>query len=250
MRVTTDIELALDALRGYISNNLIKESVMAQRQTCSESNCEGAVRAKGLCDKHYRRLHRYGRTHKVRTLDGRFGNPRYVNWNQMVAAHPDKVCDRWKDDFWAYVEDIGEQPGDGWRLCRKDSKGGFSKENVHWVAPLGAEESRQRNLECMRRWNKEHQRERWLQKRYGISEQDYDAILESQDGVCAICGRAERAKRLSLAVDHDHETGQIRGLLCNSCNTALGKFQDDPEVIESAIRYLVKSRMEVVAQCR
>ncbi len=63
-------------------------------------------------------------------------------------------------------------------------------------------------------------------KRYGITVEQYDAMLRQQNGLCAICGRAP--KRFRLAVDHDHETGEIRGLLCTRCNLGLGWFRDDP----------------------
>ena len=68
--------------------------------------------------------------------------------------------------------------------------------------------------------------------------------MESQQGgVCAICKKPEKSKwnteqPMLLAVDHDHETGRVRGLLCNNCNTGLGKFMDDPDLLSSAIEYL------------
>lgn len=69
-------------------------------------------------------------------------------------------------------------------------------------------------------------------------------MFEKQNGVCAICKKPETAKKQSgngikrLSVDHDHTTGAIRGLLCMYCNTALGKFKDDIEILKSAIVYL------------
>jgi hypothetical protein len=64
-------------------------------------------------------------------------------------------------------------------------------------------------------------------------------LREAQDGKCAICGVAEAyAPRKRLAVDHDHRTGAIRGLLCGNCNAGLGQFKDSPELLAAAIRYL------------
>jgi hypothetical protein len=67
-------------------------------------------------------------------------------------------------------------------------------------------------------------------KKYGLTPEMYDTKLADQGGVCAACGLAERAKNqhgiVSLAVDHDHDTGQIRGLLCMACNRALGMLGD------------------------
>jgi hypothetical protein len=63
-------------------------------------------------------------------------------------------------------------------------------------------------------------REFSLQHSYGISVREYNAMLEAQGGLCSICGRPPRKRR--LAVDHDHVTGKIRGLLCTCCNLAAG----------------------------
>src|SRR5438445_9289465 len=60
-----------------------------------------------------------------------------------------------------------------------------------------------------------------------LSKEEYDAMSEYQRGVCAICGK-EPTDGERLAVDHDHATGRVRGLLCRGCNTGLGHFTDDP----------------------
>lgn len=79
-----------------------------------------------------------------------------------------------------------------------------------------------------------------IQKAYGISTRQYNAILAAQGGVCAICGRRPSKRR--LAVDHDHHTGVVRGLLCASgdygCNKGLGYFNDDVEILRRAVAYL------------
>lgn len=86
----------------------------------------------------------------------------------------------------------------------------------------------------------------YLQQSFGITLQEYGEKLVEQAGKCAICDRQEthmrNGKVKALAVDHCHETGKIRGLLCSDCNTGLGKFRDDPETLGSAIRYVLKYR--------
>jgi hypothetical protein len=72
----------------------------------------------------------------------------------------------------------------------------------------------------------------------GLTEEGYEDILLHQEGVCAICKR-EPQERM-LCVDHDHESGEIRGLLCNACNFILGLAKDSPFVLEGAARYLRK----------
>lgn len=84
-------------------------------------------------------------------------------------------------------------------------------------------------------------REYMLQKEYGIGHDGYQQLLDRQDGSCAICGSKEskgRSARGFFHVDHCHETGKIRGLLCHPCNVALGMMNDDPARLRLAIRYL------------
>lgn len=80
---------------------------------------------------------------------------------------------------------------------------------------------------------------------YGITDVEYNARLESQKGVCAICGTDTPTEnhdetRPHLYVDHCHTSGAVRGLLCGNCNTGLGFFKDNPERLKAAIQYLTK----------
>ena len=86
---------------------------------------------------------------------------------------------------------------------------------------------------------KEAVRMRFLERKFGMTYDDFCEKERSQGGVCAICGKFETHRRgQRLCVDHDHETGQVRGLLCHHCNTALGLLGDDVSNLEAAIRYL------------
>lgn len=73
---------------------------------------------------------------------------------------------------------------------------------------------------------------RRLSKR-GISEDEFTALFDAQDGRCGICGR-----RRSLDIDHCHESGEVRGLLCGPCNRGIGFLDDDVELMRKAIVYL------------
>jgi len=79
-----------------------------------------------------------------------------------------------------------------------------------------------------------------LQVEYGITLEAYQALVDVQRGLCAICGKPELTKNKQLAVDHCHTSGRIRGLLCFHCNTAIGLFNDSPEQLQAAIDYLRK----------
>jgi len=76
-------------------------------------------------------------------------------------------------------------------------------------------------------------REYHLRRRYGIGQAEFDELLWRQFGVCAICGAADPQH-----VDHDHRTGEVRGILCFNCNGGLGQFRDDQGYLASAIEYL------------
>ena len=73
-------------------------------------------------------------------------------------------------------------------------------------------------------------------KRYGLTPQGYAKLLKEHKGLCRICQRPPNNR--SLQVDHDHRTGVVRGLLCSSCNMALGLFSDNPESLRRAAHYL------------
>ena len=82
------------------------------------------------------------------------------------------------------------------------------------------------------------QREAQIKYKYGITPDQYEEIFESQDYKCAICGTEECASGKSFSIDHDHKTGEVRGILCMDCNVSLGKLKDDPELFRKAAEYL------------
>lgn len=83
-----------------------------------------------------------------------------------------------------------------------------------------------------------------LRRTFGLTVADYAALLEVQGGLCAICRQPETAVShknglpVPLCVDHCHETGRVRGLLCRKCNSGIGMFGDNPVLVQSAIGYL------------
>ena len=90
-----------------------------------------------------------------------------------------------------------------------------------------------------------------LFRRYGITEEQYDEMWQEQEGCCAICGRHQDEFNRTingeeviqwLAIDHDHESGKVRGLLCKPCNVGIGSLQDDIAILASAIEYLEAHR--------
>lgn len=79
-----------------------------------------------------------------------------------------------------------------------------------------------------------------LKRNFNLTLDEYNSMLDSQNGKCMICGGTEmNNKNKVLCVDHDHKTGKIRGLLCGLCNSGLGKFRDNKQFLENAIKYLI-----------
>lgn len=116
--------------------------------------------------------------------------------------------------------------------------------NVHKTASDG-----HRNVckKCQARYASNHHKKTKIALRnhnlgkFGLTQDDYLQMLKDQDGKCMICGTDQphpSPRFKNFAVDHDHETGKNRALLCHYCNTGLGHFKDDPDLIRKAIDYL------------
>lgn len=88
-------------------------------------------------------------------------------------------------------------------------------------------------------WRNES-RDARLQRQYSITEELYQRIFDRQNGRCAICGCQQHYQR--LAVDHDHKTGMVRGLLCVNCNRGLGRFFDSALRLRNAAAYIEKAQ--------
>ncbi len=109
--------------------------------------------------------------------------------------------------------------------------------------------TKEQNNTYMRKWRKteagrKSRHKENLRSRYGLTLDQYNQMLESQNGVCVICGKSEThisgGTLSSLCVDHDHGTGKIRELLCNNCNRGIGYLMDSPEITQKAADYLKK----------
>lgn len=91
--------------------------------------------------------------------------------------------------------------------------------------------------------SRERRRQLQVLAHYGLTTAEYQSLFTKQGGVCAICELPETAQTKyghirNLHVDHDHETGVVRGLLCSKCNTAIGLLKDDASIIQKALDYV------------
>ena len=123
---------------------------------------------------------------------------------------------------------------------------------------MRTEEQKKKHAEYMREYNKrkpekkksyrknyrENHKANQLRAKYGITVEEYQAMFDGQGGVCKICGKKEttRVSRgegiRSLAVDHDHNTGKVRGLLCHQCNVVLGQYEKHKDLFPKFQEYL------------
>lgn len=96
-----------------------------------------------------------------------------------------------------------------------------------------------------REYRKRHSnrlREADLLRKYGITIHDYNSMFDEQEGRCLICLKHQVELPTRLNVDHNHETGEVRGLLCNICNKGLGTFKDDPVLLQNALDYIRRKK--------
>lgn len=179
------------------------------------------VERREWCNVHYRRLLKAGAIEK-----------RTVVRSGYVPGATEKACSACR-----VVKPLNEFH----RLIRaRDGRQGYCKE----CAAAAIAYWRRRNPEMARaadrRANEKRGasvREYMLLTTYGITLADYDHLLDMQGGVCAICaGPPQQAG--NYHVDHDHDSGFVRGLLCMSCNRGIGYLRDDPALIQRALEYL------------
>lgn len=179
---------------------------------------------------------------KIKMFRERTTHPHYGRWQ---CAKSFGVVPEW-EEFAAFVRDIGEKPAPSARIRKIDYDLPYGPKNFRWVAIRTDEEKReiQRTGQARRyygakiageaAWSDSH-RNSYMKRKFGINLDQYNALLALQGGVCAICGKKDNRR---LAVDHCHATKKVRGLLCSGCNISVGRFDDSPELLRSAIAYL------------
>lgn len=233
--------------------------MIATIRRCSVTSCDRPQVGQGLCDLHYRRMKRHGNPDHTRPKDWglRAAHPLYGYWSQ-VRRNGMPLCEAWHTDFWVFVKDVGDRPSELHFLFRPEKTVPMGPNNAIWSESKGGPArdaahvgDRLTRKEWMRDYNKQRRADdpllemrRGLQKAHDMTLEDFELMMTMQNGVCAICGRTEHrmstagARAYRLAVDHEHGTAEIRGLLCSMCNHAIGYLDDSPELLARAIAYL------------
>lgn len=172
-------------------------------RTCATNGCDRSPRARGLC------AHHYGIEYRAGSLLPIDRGPQHRISSADTAAQTG-VC--------SICGPV--------RIRVRRGRG-------HQCWTLRLQERRVRT----RKASPDVQRASRLRQKYGITAEDYDRMLDTQGGVCAICGGAEPTGR-RLAVDHDHATGVVRQLLCKPCNVSIGSMGEDVDRLRAAIAYI------------
>lgn len=114
-----------------------------------------------------------------------------------------------------------------------------------------------RNPDPKRRQSRESCRARslktprwWIERKYNITKEQWDALFESQNFCCAVCGSPDPKTKHGWQTDHCHATGKVRGILCYGCNTAAGAMRDDATAIKKLASYIERFRGKIVAEGR
>jgi recombination endonuclease VII len=177
---------------------------MGKVTECSVPGCEAPVRSRELCSAHYTSKRRSGELEKIA------GRHSLTNFNPQAMTADCAVC--------GTAVPVKRQKGPRGARCRKAYKATKGKSGG------------QTSPEARRAYR--------LRTKYGITHSDYMRIFNEQEGRCAVC---EKVSEVVLHVDHDHQTGEVRGLLCRRCNLSLGYLRDSPYNAVGAARYLMRA---------
>lgn len=121
----------------------------------------------------------------------------------------------------------------------KASKDGYSNVCIECTSAL-AKQKRAAKKAYLNALSADARKDANLRRHYGITLAAYENMLAAQGDKCAICGRSPDEFKRAFAVDHDHKTGIVRGILCPDCNRGLGGFHDNPELLRRAADFLEK----------
>jgi hypothetical protein len=211
---------------------------------CSVEGCGRPAVAHGLCNAHFNRKRRIGSLDidpRVKDRGLRHGHPLYESWRWFTRSNT--ICDEWRKDFWDFVNTVGDRPSPLHVLRRVDLTKPLALGNWYWKEKIPSKDK----ADYARQWakrNPDKVKNSELKKRYGITKDVYDSMLDEQGGVCALCGQTEMVRRAGglvardLAVDHDHATGRVRGLLCTRCNFVIAAYEAFPNILNKAQSYL------------
>ena len=245
--------------------------VKVPKPPCAVDGCINTSYAKGICQSHYQKVLRFGTptpTPEMKSKPGPAPDPTKYrsrhNPDNPSRSRPKKVrpvrtqCKRGHPFVGdnVYVSKAGvracreclRQNTARWREINPTEKVGHSNlrkshcphghpyDDVNTYHYNGGRQCKA----CTRANGKKHQDNIGRFQRYGITKAEYEEMLVAQNNECAICRKPLHGHK-NAHIDHDHVSGNVRGVLCMSCNLSLGKFDDSPEILIAAAKYLMDS---------
>lgn len=232
--------------RGDLCAEHYRVKQKSSRPTCTVPGCTDPQKTlkSGLCERHLFRFSRHGTVEQPRRADwgARESHPLFQSYH-WHRRKPNGMCKEWADNFWLFVETVGEKPH-GCTLRKYIQSQPIGPNNWHWKEAIPSKNAAMRQ-KMYRAKHPERIKNTELKKLYGITLQDYQRMTEAQNHRCAICGELEtgvdkQGVPRRMPVDHCHATGKIRKLLCSACNKALGGFRDRPDLLRKAAEYIEK----------
>lgn len=234
------------------------------RGQCTVEGCEARAHGQGLCNKHLQRLRRTGTTTPGRTYPQRTGlitqHDLYTIWMEFKRVKNTRpVVKEWLDDFPLFVLGVGGgRPSRRHRLYHVDRDKPIGPGNYEWREALVQKLPGESVVDYNRRQKQAHKAmypiqykdaalKRAFGPNYGYAE--FEKLFDEQKGLCKICGKPETAttkegEPKDIATDHCHDTGQIRGLVCQGHNQALGLFEDDLVLMAKAMMHVARYKLD------
>ncbi len=213
---------------------------------CVWEDCNLTATVCGYCRKHYKAARRCGALHL-----GKYerDHPLYAIWWQR--RKDGNLGLEWTDNFRQFVIDVGERKDKNHFLVRLRDEP-YGPTNFVWREHLRRKDGEPLKKWYARKWqarknaNPGWDNNRRIQKKYGITREQYNEKFAAQNGLCSVCGKPETeieyktGKIRALAIDHCHYSGQNRNLLCRRCNSVLGIVDDSIELLDAMKAYLIK----------
>lgn len=197
------------------------------------------ARNKRYYNENKEKLKKEGHVYRIKNREGLNAKQKiyYKENHEKVLEYQKKYREEHRDKIRAYGRQYPKDHRDEWNAYYRNKRAKYREEHKEEIE-MKKKEIEERKAERLA-LRPQLEFERGLKRHYGMTKEEYEVLFKSQNGVCAICSKPQ-SKGRRLAVDHDHETGEVRGLLCDGCNPGIGYFKNDPELLHVAANYLCR----------
>lgn len=227
---------------------------MGRPKATGTCECGADIYSKGMCRSHYMKARAKGRPD--RGQGEKRGHPLYMIWWERKERG--SLCESWAADFLAFVAGVGDRPTPTHLLRRLRFSEPYGPQNFEWLDALRRQPGESKQAFNARKWKSRRERfpsyesQRSLKRKYNLTPEQWQAMHDAQGGKCGICGQEETRINpkthapQALSVDHCHDFGHVRELLCWRCNTTIGKAEHSVQLLTAMIEYLKRHEPEVI----